>query len=365
MKQLNLLYIGLIGVGAVLWYINQSYVQQSSTFYGFAENKETEVNLDHDVLIEAVHVKDGQFVSKGDLLLEVAQSDFELKINDVETDLAEIDFKNQERKRDILNKIKRLEAEKSAKSEKTKTEIEAIKKELEFSKSLLKDLKSIEPGNPESPSPVEIEIESLKSELATELKPIDVELTQLYTELKSVNTSDHSRKNRLEYEKAYYEKEEKKLKILAPSDGLIGNLRCKEGEHISKFNTLISFYQQNPTIVKGYVHENLILHVKVGDTLEVSSSLHPEHKGIGTVSGLGFRIVEIPERLRKRPEIKTYGREVLIEIPPDNPFLQKEKVVLNLLNLEELPKKSLLPFLNDQHSANSPGSSSNQANSIQ
>ncbi|MDF1863289.1 MAG: hypothetical protein P1U70_00575 [Saprospiraceae bacterium] len=355
MKKINLLYIGLLGVGLMIFYINRSYVQQSTTFYGFAENKETEINLDHSVFIEKVHIKDGQFVSKGDLLLDVQFSNIDFKLNDVTNDLEQLDLKSQEKRKEILNKIKRLEAEKTAKIEETKTKIETIKAEVEFSKSLIKDLKSIEvDNNSNSSSPLNIEIETLQSNLNTDLKPLNLELQQLSIELREVSNSNKIQKKKLEYEKEYFQKEEKKLQILAPSDGLIGNLRCKEGEHISSFNTLISFYQQNPTIVKGFVHENLILHVQVGDTLEVTSSLHPAHTVMGTVSGLGFRIVEIPERLRKRPEIKTYGREVLIQIPPDNPFLQKEKVVLNLLNLDDLPAKPLFPFLNDQHSSNLP-----------
>ncbi|HRW74331.1 MAG TPA: hypothetical protein P5563_00425 [Saprospiraceae bacterium] len=50
----------------------------------------------------------------------------------------------------------------------------------------------------------------------------------------------------------------------------------------------------------------------------------------GQVVALGTRVVEIPERLRKMPEIKTYGREILVAIPPANEFLQKEKVQLFL-----------------------------------
>ena len=115
-----------------------------------------------------------------------------------------------------------------------------------------------------------------------------------------------------------------------------GNILCKKGEHISAFNTLINFYERNPTIVKGYVHESLILEVQVGDSLRITSSLHPSQQVKGEVIGLGSRIVEIPARLRKIPDIKTYGREVLIRIPSDNPFLQKEKVMLNSLD-EETP----------------------------
>jgi len=116
---------------------------------------------------------------------------------------------------------------------------------------------------------------------------------------------------------------------------LIGNILCKEGENISSFSTLINFYERNPTLVKGFVHESLILEVQEGDSLVVSSTLHPEQKTSGEVIGLGSRIVEIPERLRKMPELKTYGREVLIRIPSNNNFLQKEKVMLNSLNIED------------------------------
>ena len=92
------------------------------------------------------------------------------------------------------------------------------------------------------------------------------------------------------------------------------------------------------------MHESLILHVSVGDSLEVGSTSQPEHRIMGKVTGLGSRIVEIPERLRKHPQLKTYGREVLIQIPAQNPFLQKEKVVLNLLNTEGIPQSQFLPF---------------------
>ena len=157
---------------------------------------------------------------------------------------------------------------------------------------------------------------------------------------------------KLEQEKNYYKGEQEHLTIKAPKDGLIGNIHCLEGENKSSFSTLITFYERNPTLVKGYVHENLIVHVEVNDTLEVSSSLHPEHKRYGTVVGLGSRIVEIPERLRKIPDLKTYGREVLIQIPPDNPFLQKEKVVLNFLNPEEIKPTKPPTMLNTSKSSN-------------
>ena len=105
-------------------------------------------------------------------------------------------------------------------------------------------------------------------------------------------------------------------------------MHCKEAENISSFKTLISFYEPNPSQVKGYLHEEMIVEVNVNDSLLVRSLNQEENKYFGVVKGLGSRIVEIPERMRRIPEIKTYGREVLIEIPLDNKLLQKEKVCL-------------------------------------
>jgi hypothetical protein len=68
--------------------------------------------------------------------------------------------------------------------------------------------------------------------------------------------------------------------------------------------------------------------VNVGDSLEVYSLKVPGMVYDGVVTGLGSRIVEIPSRLRKLPEFKTYGQEVILSIPVVNGFLQKEKVGL-------------------------------------
>jgi len=162
-----------------------------------------------------------------------------------------------------------------------------------------------------------LEIKEFKNQLYSKDNPYDIRIRKLQNDL------------------VYYDANAEQIPILAPTDGLIGNIHVMESENVSDFNSLISFYEENPTRVKGFVHESMILHVNVGDTLEVVSSLHPENRCLGVVSGLGTRIVEIPERLRKNPQIKNYGREVLIEIPAENNFLQKEKVILNFLDQDD------------------------------
>jgi multidrug resistance efflux pump len=116
------------------------------------------------------------------------------------------------------------------------------------------------------------------------------------------------------------------ITVTAPTEGLIGNISCKEEEHIPAYSTLLTIYEPHSSVIKGYVHEDLTLEVTIGQSYMVSSLKNEQIRFSGKVIGLGSRIVEIPARLRKVEAVKAYGREVLIEIPPDNSFLQKEKV---------------------------------------
>ena len=354
MKKINIIYLAIIPVLFGIYYISENYAGRTVMFYGFAENKDTEINHDHPVQVNKILVAPGQFVKQGDLLLEVTHSKFDLEITDLTHDIEAMRLQAQRRRDEINRSIQQLESDRRAKVSDFELRMQRLQSDADLNRSLLKDLKSIEiEKNTNGKSPNDLKMEALRQEMETATKGIDLVIQQLKEELATVNAPQEVQMKKLESEKDFYQEEQKKLAIRAPKDGLIGNIHCLEGEHKSSFSTLITFYEKNPTQVRGYVHESLIVHVKEGDTLEVSSILHQEQKGFGIVVGLGSRIVEIPERLRKIPEIKTYGREVLIQIPPDNPFLQKEKVVLNFLNPEEIRPTKLPAFLKTSHSANS------------
>lgn len=319
-------------------------MQNRTAFYGFAENKETEINKHHPVLINAIHITTGQMVSKGDLLMEVNQTNINQEIEKVDFDISSIKVQKDELRVSLTNSILELKAERRERVEKIKSDIQELLAQIEMNKSLLKDLKSVKlPKGQKGPSPIDAKLAALQKEMKSVAEPYDVQIANLNRQLRTVSKPSDISIEKLESEKSFYEDEQAQLSIYAPSDGLIGTIHCKEGENISAFTTLISFYEQNPTEVKGFVHESLILHVNIGDTLDIASSLHPTHTSTGIVVALGSRIIEIPERLRKFAELKNYGREVLIQIPPDNFFLQKEKVVLSLRNTEDVPRSSLLP----------------------
>lgn len=332
MRHFNLVYLLFFIVIATVWQLNQRYGKHTVMFYGFAETKETEINLDHPVEVNRLYVTPGQKVKEGTLLAEVTQSSFGLKLGDIDFSIEKLRTEEEIWKADQKSTISRIQAQKVAKESDINAQIRQLETQMEINKSLLEGLKSIDTSEAPTVNPTQVKIDNLKKELELVVRPMELQIARLEEELNSANNPKRIQIRRLQKEKEYYHEEKEKLSIYAPKDGLIGNIYVKEKENISSFRTLISFYEQNPTMVKGFVHENLILQVEVGDTLEAISSQHPEHKCQGIVTGLGSRIVEIPERLRKTPEFKTYGREVLISIPPTNHFLQKEKVMLNLIS---------------------------------
>ncbi len=318
-----------------LWQLQQNYGKTTVLFYGFAENKETEINLDFPVEVNDVLVTAGQKVKEGQLLIEATQSNLGRKLNTLDQKISALEAKNKIRIEDTNAEIKRLNAQIAAKENEILSKIKQLQVQRNINRSLAKDLESIDVPNNKTIDPLAIKIKNLKKELKLATQPLVVQVDQLEKSLWSGNAPAKAQLNQLENERNYYTSEASKLSVTAPNDGVIGNVFCKEREYIDEFTTLISFYEKNPTMIKGFVHENLILEVNEGDVIEVISHQHSDHRATGAVVGMGSRIIEIPERLRKNPAFKQYGREVLIEISPDNQFLQKEKVVLKMVKRNE------------------------------
>ncbi len=344
LRRINILYLSIPLVCWALWSVFQSLNRGAAAFYGFAENKETSINLDHDLIVNRIYVKPGAFVKKGALLMEVTRSALDFKMNEISFNIAELESRDQWRVAEIKARIEQLRAERAERAGEIQSEIRVLESERALNKRVLSGLESITitDSSAISEGPYATKIATLKEELRLAVEPIDKEISSLEKEFLLSGLPEKTQVDKLKNDISLYKKEQERLTLYAPSDGLIGYVHCKEGENIAAFNTLISFYEQNPNMVVGYVHESLSLKVKVGDSLRVVSILHPQDQCMGTVSGLGHRVVEIPERLRKIPELRTYGREVLIDIPADNKFLQKEKVQLQWPDLSHNPFRSFI-----------------------
>lgn len=333
MKKFSLIHIVALLVGVILVISFSFKMNTTVTFYGFAENKETQINMENPIEVNRIHVTTGQKVKKGDIILDVSSSILPVKINDAVYSIEELKTRYSLWKSDLDGRITESAILLNEKTSEIQAQIDQNYAQLDKNKKLASNLKSIDLDNTaksEIKSPILLKIDALKEELRYSKDIITTQINNLKRERYATNNPMLSRIKILEKELSYYTIKKEKETILAPSDGLIGNIHCKEDEKISSFTPLVTFYEESPTLVVGYIHEDLLLQVNIDDSVTVFSTSRPDIQNTGTIKTLGSRIVEIPPRIRKIKELKTYGREVIIEIPPDNPFLQKEKVTLTL-----------------------------------
>ncbi|MEO1514798.1 MAG: hypothetical protein AAFV95_07290 [Bacteroidota bacterium] len=330
MKRINLLYLLAIPAAYVLWHFQSIQRQDSVLFFGFAENKETEMNLQHPVEVQRLYVTTGEKVRKGQLLAEVRHQNLPIQIRELELKIQERQLEWDDWANRLRSSISQLQAQRERKTSELDADIQSLELNSQQNRQLIQKLKSLQSFADSLPEDriTASKVQSLEEEKQLIHRTFELDIQERQTRLQATDHPIKVQIRNLQQQLDNLRSRSEKLKLLAPTDGLIGNIHCKQAEHVSSFNTLISFYEESPTLVKGFVHESMILEVSLGDSLRVESTLHPDKYCKGVVTGLGSRIVEIPGRLRKMPELKTYGREVLISISADNDFLQKEKVML-------------------------------------
>ncbi len=329
-KFANPVYLFAVIVSVLIYRSLKEYQHAQVEFYGFAENKETDINLDYPVEIVRVLVVPGQFVQKGTPLAEVINARIQQGIEEDNLGIQVLAAKERIGQTEEAGRIEALELEKSNRLAAIQQKINQAKSELAYQTSLWEGLKTIQPTGLSDFHPEKEKIRSLEMEYQQAMASYDQEIKSRKENARIQRGLYFQESARIQSGIRLKEERLQHFQITAPHDGLVGNIKCREGEFFDAFVSLISFYEANPTQVKAFVHENQIIHVDLGDTFQVSSIKDNELRYRGVVIGLGSRIVEIPERMRKIPEIKSYGREVTIELPPDNALLQKEKVRLSI-----------------------------------
>ena len=120
------------------------------------------------------------------------------------------------------------------------------------------------------------------------------------------------------------------MNVYAKFDGSIGSVLYKPGEQVPPFAPILTLHSSCPSFIKGYIHEELLNDVKIGQQVWIKSNGAADSKEAvqGIVESLGSRIVEYPVRLKLNPVVPVWGREAIIRLENHNPFLLSEKVLI-------------------------------------
>ena len=335
-KLLYLVWLLIIAVAVIIL----KYKTESTKFYGIADTREIVINSENAVEIKNVHVVPGQAITKGTLLIALDRSELTLEINNVSHQLEELRANRRVSAEGLQSQTNALKAQKEAKISEIGYQIKQLQAQYTINKELASELRSIhknkeERKKTEIKTPIQLKIESLKEALSLSINPIRIKINMLEQALISTENPFKAQEERLEKELTLLFDEKNKLYIFAPVTGIIGSVNIKLGEKVSPFTPLLTLHSKSPFYVKGYIHENVYNRVSVGQKLTIVSLASDDKETIGNVIGIGSRIVDFPVRLRKRPDVQVWGREVQVEIPEDNNFLLGEKVLIVPLRMRE------------------------------
>lgn len=332
--RINLFYPAVALVGLALVFLFRRPPIDDLSFYGFAESNETAVNYNYPIVVNEILVRPGERVSEGDALLRVSRQKSKETMADQEFRINELNAEQRLWRQRKTDELRETRERTNADVARIEEELTAARTKLTYTENLANELATITVA-PADYAPLRDRIRALENELArTQVQGRD-KAAALNRELSAGASPYRAQVDRLRAQAAFDSAQlVRPFIVTAPADGLIGNVNVKEDEHVQAFETLLSFYEPHSSLVSGYLHEDQTARVATGDKFEVYSLKDPTVKYPGVVTGLGSRIVSIPTRLRELPTFETYGREVIVEISPDNSFLQKEKVGLRKLSAE-------------------------------
>jgi len=137
MKKFNLAYGSAFAIIILLLVCMAFDMDDSVTFYGFAENKETEINMENPTEIKKIHVTTGQRVKKGEVLLDVISSDLSVQLSTTNYQIEELQTKYQLWKSDLDWRISQYKLELNEKTSKIQAEIDQYTAQLEQNKKLV------------------------------------------------------------------------------------------------------------------------------------------------------------------------------------------------------------------------------------
>jgi HlyD family secretion protein len=311
------------------------YRAEPDTFYGIADTKELTISSESAVEIKGIRVAPGQLVALGDTLLELFNPDLELRLSQITHELEELRTRKAAHATLTKSEILHLKAQQEVRVNEIRAEIQELEAKYEMNKELISELRSLErdkaaAGASDGENPILVRLQSLRKLLDLARDTSRVNEHRLADELSSAGDPLADQVRRREDELRILTEDRKRLVIRAQAGGLIGSVNFKVGEMASPFAPILTLHTASPSFVRGYIHEDVYSQVGLKQKVKVIGNQDRRNQVEGEVAGVGARIVEYPERLRRRSDIRIWGREIIIHLPADNRFLLGEKVLISI-----------------------------------
>ena len=325
MSKVNSFYVFIFLMFATLMTVNSFYFKGSSSFLGVTYSKSYKINAEKSGIIEGLYVVPGQEVQKGDQLVEVESPQLNLDIQKLRKEIELFKSEKREKKALLDSKIKLLESEKSILNGEIENDIRLIQNEIDLNNKLTQTISKDIPTD--SLTALKLQIKSIREKGNLELQGLDIRILDLKQEDEFDQSQIQSKIELANEELEWKLREERRLNKFATFSGVIENVYVKEGEEVEAFTSLVSINPKHPTSVVGYLVGKKERDRKLGETVTVKSLEQPNLEIQGKIIGFGA-VVELPQIMEKDNSLTTFGLEIFIEIPEDNPLVVGEQIIV-------------------------------------
>jgi len=331
MMRFNVLYILFpAAILACLWIARDFQGKQGSSFFGIAETEPRILNFDHDIAIREVFVKAGDKIKAGDTLAVFYR--------------AELDENEFIRQREMLANDTERAAEQSIlekEKEVVQAKLQADLRELATEIKLLKTEDSIMMvyrGNlygqstPQENKLVKERIDGLQKQMQDVNLQAAEELLVLSAKISAAGQIAAMAETKLKGQLSMIQTERERLVLMSPINGYVEDVYFSVNAMVPAHKDLVKINPDSPNKIIGFIHETNEVPLSIGRNVELASFNRPGVVSQGTIVGVNPKMTELPLRLRKFIDLRSWGREVYISLPELNSFYISEKVNITLPN---------------------------------
>jgi multidrug resistance efflux pump len=324
--KLNWFYLFVLFLFFAMIFISVRYFKGSRhSMVGVTNISEHKINTEKAALVMAIKVNSGQQVKAGDLLVELTSAAMEIEIAKLNNRISALQSEKTERAKLAQSEIAFVRANEGIAIEKVNTEIVQTESEMVLNKKLTHDFISAN-DSVSGDQPVALKLNALKKQRLRQEEAISIKVKDILQENDTEQRLLTNQIGLLERELQLLQTEKKSLNKYAAADGVVENVFVREGEQVDAFTALLSLNLVHPVAVVGYqVGEKEGL--SIGANVSIRSFDQPSMLIAGKIIGYGA-VVELPDILQKSTAVKTFGREIFIEIPTENEFAAGEKVLI-------------------------------------
>ena len=316
-------FAGILLISLLL--VNTQFFKGNTSFLGVSYSDAYTINSDRAATIIKTYASPGKTVSAGDTLITLYSPALELDIEKLRKELILMESEIEEKNELLESELALFDSEKQQSTQSFSAEINQLTQRLALQKQLVGSESDASDSNQNNE--LELQIESLKQQLSLELQAIDIRVNDVTQEHLFDVSQIRARQELARQELQWKERMVDNLTRVAQANGVVERVYVKPQEQVDSFTPLLSLNPRHPTSIVGYLVGQKDRNKQLGDTVLVRSSERSSLTSSGVITGFGS-VVALPTILQNSSSITTFGLEIFIEIPEDNPLPVGEKVII-------------------------------------